>query len=45
MDLSAILLFAAALAVAIATSGPTVAVLVARVLTLGGRATSELRSA
>lgn len=35
MDLSAILLFAAVLAVAIATPGPTVAVLVARVLTLG----------
>jgi threonine/homoserine/homoserine lactone efflux protein len=35
MDLSAILLFAAVLTVAIATPGPTVAVLVARVLTLG----------
>jgi threonine/homoserine/homoserine lactone efflux protein len=35
MDLSAILLFAAVLAVATATPGPTVAVLVARVLTLG----------
>ena len=35
MDLSSILLFAAVLAVAIATPGPTVAVLVARVLTLG----------
>jgi threonine/homoserine/homoserine lactone efflux protein len=35
MDLSAILLFTAVLAVAIATPGPTVAVLVARVLTLG----------
>ncbi|MBA4097421.1 MAG: lysine transporter LysE [Rhodospirillum sp.] len=35
MALSAILLFAAVLAVAVATPGPTVAVLIARVLTLG----------
>ena len=35
MDLSAILLFATVLAVAIATPGPSIAVLVARVLTLG----------
>ena len=35
MDLSAILLFTAVLAVAIATPGPTMTVLVARVLTLG----------
>src|SRR5687767_10239415 len=35
MDLTAILLFAAVLAVATATPGPTIAVLIARVLTLG----------
>ena len=45
MDLSAILLFAAVLAVAIATPGPTVAVLIAGSSPWGRRATSGLRSA
>jgi threonine/homoserine/homoserine lactone efflux protein len=45
MDLGSILLFAAALGIAIATPGPTIATLVARVLTMGRRATSGLRSA